>query len=227
MYLLNDNSDRFRIAFVFVLLATLYVIFDAYMMYSSAEQLQEFMSNPGFDVKKLEQFETNLRLHIILYVSFFLLTACVFILWFRRAYFNVHEFSSTKPKLEEGWAAGAWFVPVLCYFYPVQIMEDIWDKSLEHLKKNEHLTSFRKPTTLIYLWWIPYAFSLLIANLAYVLDGHSESLKDFKIGFQMDFVASCSLFISGIFLLIIMRAYHKVETDILHLPIIKEEESSE
>jgi hypothetical protein len=64
----------------------------------------------------------------IVQLALFVLTAILFIRWFRRAYRNVEPLGG-DPRFSEGWAVGAWFVPILNLWRPKQIANDIWRES--------------------------------------------------------------------------------------------------
>lgn len=83
----------------------------------------------------------------------FIACAIVFIQWFRRAYFNLHKLvPSSKLRFTEGWAAGAWFVPIFNLFGPFQIATDLFTHS-ENLLVQHNLAD-RKPGLLkIAGWW--------------------------------------------------------------------------
>ena len=91
----------------------------------------------------------------------FVVTVIVFIVWFRRAYRNLPALGARRLKFKPGWAVGAWFVPILNLFRPVQIASDIWaasDPALPDTPDTPWQT--QKVSPLIGFWWA----SWLIAN---------------------------------------------------------------
>jgi hypothetical protein len=88
--------------------------------------------------------------------------AIFFILWFRRAYNNLHSTQQVNLLYTEGWAAGAWFVPFLNLVRPYQIMDEIWNKTQEATK---NLLSF-KNSSLVGWWWAIYLISKITSNIA-------------------------------------------------------------
>jgi hypothetical protein len=56
------------------------------------------------------------------------LTAILFIRWFRRAYRNVEPLGGER-RFKTGWAIGGWFVPFLNLWRPEQIANDIWHRA--------------------------------------------------------------------------------------------------
>ena len=71
------------------------------------------------------------RQQIVNVVGFALLavTAIAFIWWFHAAYRNSAARGTWKLRFTSRWAIGAWFVPILAFWRPKQIADDIWRAS--------------------------------------------------------------------------------------------------
>ena len=52
--------------------------------------------------------------------------AIVFIMWLYRAYQNVDATDPGRRRYGYGWAISGWFVPILNFWRPKQIVNDIW-----------------------------------------------------------------------------------------------------
>jgi Domain of unknown function (DUF4328) len=100
-------------------------------------------------------------------------TMVFFILWFRRAYNNLHLTQSVNLLYTEGWAAGAWFVPFLNLVRPYQIMNEIWNKTQEATK---NLLSFNN-SVLVGWWWAIYLISNITSNIASRLFNDNSSYE--------------------------------------------------
>ncbi|MGW2325334.1 DUF4328 domain-containing protein [Streptomyces sp. NPDC001700] len=58
-----------------------------------------------------------------------LAVAIVWPIWFRRLRVNAETFAPGQHRFSAGWAAGAWFTPVVSLWFPKQIANDIWRAS--------------------------------------------------------------------------------------------------
>ena len=58
-----------------------------------------------------------------------LAVAIVWPIWFRRLRLNAEAFAPGQHRFGPGWAAGAWFTPVVSLWFPKQIANDIWRAS--------------------------------------------------------------------------------------------------
>lgn len=93
-----------------------------------------------------------------------LLTAVLFLVWFRRAYRNALYFDTGgRARFKPGWAVGAWFVPFLNLVRPKQIADDIWRTSNPQRPVTDHRWDEEAPSRLVMIWWVAYV-------VGYVLD---------------------------------------------------------
>jgi len=76
--------------------------------------------------------------------------AVFFILWFRRAYANLHRLDTVEVNHADSWAVWSWFIPILNFFRPYNIMKEIWIKTQEAYKGAGKDDS----RWLVDLWWL-------------------------------------------------------------------------
>lgn len=113
-----------------------------------------------------EMYYTVVRLEqTLIYVSIglYYLTAVFFIMWLRRAYYNLWAASPGSVSYSEGWAAGAWFVPILNLFRPYQIMREIWTGTqglVPHKFPEAH------PPALVGYWWAAHISMSVIGYIS-------------------------------------------------------------
>jgi hypothetical protein len=98
------------------------------------------------------QFYFNMR-NTLLYLGW-IISVCLiicFIRWFWRAYKNIHAIPGAKLSLATHWAITGWFVPVLNFFRPYQIMREIWEQTQQAIT---HRLSAIQSLTQVSIWWI-------------------------------------------------------------------------
>jgi Protein kinase domain/Domain of unknown function (DUF4328) len=59
----------------------------------------------------------------------FVVTAWLFLVWFRAAYANLPVLGAHGLRFQRWWAVGGWLVPVFSLFRPLQLLNDIWRAS--------------------------------------------------------------------------------------------------
>lgn len=88
-------------------------------------------------------------------------TGIAFILWFSRAYRNLHRIGVPGMEWKPGWAAGSWFVPFVNLAVPVVIMKEIWYKTQEQTVSEDEYIHTATP---VGWWWILFLLGRLIAT---------------------------------------------------------------
>jgi hypothetical protein len=58
---------------------------------------------------------------------------------------------------KRGWAVGAWFVPVVCLWFPRRIAIDCWDASTPWEKRRSHV--------LVNVWWTLFLIAFGVGEL--------------------------------------------------------------
>jgi len=160
---MRNNEQRARTA---IILLWIILGLDIAMGVSSFFQLDLlYRMETGLDYNDQEVNINDIREAVIgiLYTVAYITSIITFIRWFRRAYFNLHQ-STDNVVFSEGWAAGAWFVPILNLFRPFQIMKELYTKTNKLLI--EIAPDYDKKSNLFFVnfWWGLWVVSNLIAN---------------------------------------------------------------
>ena len=104
-----------------------------------------------------------------------ILSMIFFIMWFRRAYYNLHCLSWSYTRHTEGWAAGAWFIPILNLVWPYQIMEDIWKGTQNAIRER-----FGEPqsSAIIGWWWALYLINNFFSYITSFVTGDAKGVDE-------------------------------------------------
>ncbi|MFI0818702.1 DUF4328 domain-containing protein [Streptomyces sp. NPDC021098] len=92
------------------------------------------------------------RVALVLSSLVMLSLAIVWPIWFRRLRLNAEVFAPGQHRFGSGWAAGAWFTPVVSLWFPKQIANDIWRASSP---QGPHQVS----RGLLNGWWVCWVIS--------------------------------------------------------------------
>ncbi|WP_049716613.1 DUF4328 domain-containing protein [Streptomyces caatingaensis] len=76
-------------------------------------------------------------------------TLALWAAWFRRVRLNAEALAPGSHRFGSGWAAGAWFTPVVNLWFPKQIANDIWRASAAPGPQGP-----RPPRGLLNSWWV-------------------------------------------------------------------------
>jgi hypothetical protein len=103
-----------------------------------------------------------------------MITAFVlFVRWLRRAYWNLHALGR-RLEHSEGWAAGAWFVPLLNMFRPYSIVREVWRQT--QLVAFEQVT----PHGLLRAWWLLFILHGIVSNITSGMAGSANTIEQLQ-----------------------------------------------
>jgi serine/threonine protein kinase len=98
--------------------------------------------------------------------GWFLVTAGLWLAWFRRAYLNLPALGARRLRFRFWWAVGAWLVPVFSLFRPKQVLNDVWRASDPDLPPDQADTWRRRPVAeLLGWWWLAFLTSILVRSI--------------------------------------------------------------
>jgi hypothetical protein len=135
---------------------------------------------------------SELLLHIVLIVYF--------IMWFRRAYFNLHSLGFYL-RYTEGWAAGAWFVPFMNLYAPFKIMREIWDNTQMRAQQGSE-DIVLKPSTLVGVWWFLWIVTNIAGNIYSRLELQGEHTISDLISLNTTSIVLNVIDLANVFLII-------------------------
>jgi Protein kinase domain/Domain of unknown function (DUF4328) len=96
----------------------------------------------------------------------FLVSATLFLAWFRRAYANLAPLGARRLRYGRWWAVGAWVLPVLSLFRPKQLLNDIWRASDPGLPPDMGDRWRHRPVSpLLGWWWLAFLASILVRSI--------------------------------------------------------------
>jgi hypothetical protein len=105
---------------------------------------------------KVDDMSVWLGLLYIVQFLALLVTAGFFIAWLHRVYKNTQPLGAYELRHGTGWAIGGWFVPILSWWRPKQIVNDAWRASNPELGVQAHRREWEDapvPASFL-LWWL-------------------------------------------------------------------------
>jgi hypothetical protein len=172
----NQKRSQFAITLIWIcLIVNLISLFSSYLQFQLLTQLSKGVEIANY---KLEQNDSREQLVGIVTLIVSIISAVAFIQWFRRAYFNLH---SLVPNLtySEGWAAGSWFVPVIGFFRPYQIMVELYNKTIARLVERKLFDNQSFDLSFVKVWWALWIIVSIIGRVVYKYISEAETLEKF------------------------------------------------
>ena len=164
---LRPNLERAKMAIVFLWIMVAII---GVMLISELNQLfiiKNFVTGDYDDatITASEQSDLFVGFTAIAYSLAFIGCAIVFIMWFRRAYFNLHTLIPTGLRMSEGWAAGAWFIPVYSLWGPFQVATDLFNRTEQLLITNDLAEPKPQNRTIMGWWWAFWVSGNVLSNV--------------------------------------------------------------
>jgi hypothetical protein len=163
---LKDNTQRAKTAILFiwiVMAAEIIAIISSYLQYD----LLQTIANGGI-VSDSEASANDAREQFIgiIQTIVYIISGITFIMWFRRAYYNLQQ-KVSNLKYSEGWAAGSWFVPVICLYRPYQIMKEIYVETRAFFREKGLPEQSHYSTNYLGWWWTLWIITTFIAQFIF------------------------------------------------------------
>jgi predicted nucleic acid-binding Zn ribbon protein len=208
----NNNQRAKNIITIFSILFVLNVI----SIISDLLQYSMLNSIEGFSLEEAELNDSRQRIISIITFGIYILCYIFFILWFRRAYYNLHQ---VVKHLEhtEGWAAGAWFVPILNLFRPYQIMRELYIETENYICKVKSDYKKKLNVTFVGIWWTLWIIASFLERIGMRLNMDAETLEEItratKINLANEFftIPLCLIIIK------VIKDYNNVERELFEI----------
>lgn len=212
MTFLKPNQDRKRIAIIAIYFA---MAVDALNIFSVSINYYSLAGGTIPDVMGYLSYYFDL-ISGVGQLGITLIVGIIFIMWFRRAYWNLHQLVRHLNH-SEGWAAGSWFVPILSLFRPYQIMQELWLETPRYLKKHDVNPAKTAADVPLGWWWAAFITSSILSNISGRLYLRSDDLGLYEGAIITDYISTGLSLISGYLVLKIMDGYHELEQQLQQL----------
>ncbi len=150
---------------------------------------------------------------LIAYTSIAIYLSCgfVFILWFRRAYYNLHQ-KFDYLSYAEGWAAGAWFVPFINFYYPFQIMKELYSGTDYLLHEKDETHPQKTSQFMVVLWWILWIVSNILGQIIYRIYKNPLDLEELSRATNWSMVGAFFSLVLSVVTIKVIKDYSEKET---------------
>lgn len=209
---IRSNEARGKRAAVWMLIITCFMVImamNAYYMYSTYDR----MNSGSFSMDDLVTFGLVLMgigfVNIVVYV----LTIVFFIMWFRRAYYNLHQLTGGLT-YSEGWAAGAWFIPIFHLFGPYQIARELFDKSTNILGEKVSADRAKSYRMDLGMWWAFWVAGNIVGSISNFLERDENNMDTQMTGAIVQIGSSALLIIAGLYCIRVIKNYMTIEKEL-------------
>lgn len=147
-------------------------------------------------------------------------TIIIFLRWFSRAYENLHKMGISNLKQSKSMAIVGWFIPILWFFIPYQIMNEIHVFTKENIQKFNKSFRANNLSFAILMWWMFFVVTSLIDLIVFKSYSRVNSLSDMISFSKLTMVIDAISIVEAFMLMNIVRKIAKME-DVLKEKVIE------
>ena len=138
------------------------------------------------------------------------MSAIAFLMWFRRAYYNLH-IKVDNLSYKESWSLWSWFVPVLNLFRPYQIMMELFLHTDILLSKKIKNYKPSYASSLIGFWWFLWLISSFFGNYVFRFSANANSTEELITSSILSIINSVIGISSALVTIHLLKTYTKEE----------------
>jgi len=209
---LKSNEQRAKIAIIF-----LWIILVLELITLASNIMQFFcLKNYQEGITSINELESNdLRVQVIAYTYIIVYVGCatIFIMWFRRAYNNLH-LKGIHLNYDESWASGSWFVPIMNFIRPYQIMKELYFETKNKLNLSVNVNENQLNTTFVGIWWTLWVIISILGQIEYRMP--SETIDHFVNSTLVGIIGNFLGIPTAYFAIKVIKDYSEVEPLLLN-----------
>ncbi len=215
MNTLRANDDRAKNAIIFICITA--VLNMIYLIFIIVDlDLYKRIADEGiYTMQEIENSDFRNITFSVVYAIVYIGSAIVFIMWFRRAYYNLKHLG-LRTTHSDGWVAGAWFVPILNLFRPYQIMRELYETTDLYIRTRDEN---HKPNNLIFVgwWWALWILTGVFDRIVNKVIEKSDNAEDLILGANMEIISNILMIPLAICTIKVIKDYLKMEESVKEL----------
>lgn len=208
----KDRSDRaILVLWIFTTIKALSAISDVFQYF-----LLKRIGTGNFDMGEVNANDMRQAIIALIILLAYIAAIIVFIQWFRRAYYNLHQVSNNLSH-SEGWAAGAWFVPFMNLGRPYNIMREMMTVSENLLAKANLIQKDSRRVRSVGIWWTLWIIVTILNDANARIQAKAQDLAVLTNTTLADIVLSLLYIPLTICTVQMIRKYAELEKDLPHI----------
>ena len=201
----RSPSARARLSMIFLVLngiATIAAIVSTIMQIDLLQRIDS-----GIFVPNSDMLANDNRQLLIAQIGLgsLALAAVTFLIWLYRASKNLAPLGTQNQEYSPGWAVGYWFIPIVSFFVPYQVVKEIWKGSLPEPYSQIPTASAELPTSPLLLpWWIAWLAGIWAGNITAFLWFGTTTVQELIVSDVITLMSNAALLIALVLVLILI-----------------------
>ena len=223
---LKPNEQRAKNAITLIWIVLALEIASLISGYFQYDLLQTAANGGVISTETATANDTREQLIGIIYLIASIISGVTFIQWFRRAYYNLHQRVNHLSQTE-GWAAGSWFVPIVSWYRPYQIMKELYQETKELLIKKGLSVNENFTTDTLGWWWTLWIINNVIGQFIFRFSLKAESIDELTSSTITSMISNVVGILLALITVKVIKDYANVETLLVEIKDEEEEEEEE
>ncbi len=208
---IRDNSKRAKTLLIvfWILIALVFIgLFTGYNELQILQKLQvgEYVSDQEIETSDLVQAIMGFS-----QFGLYIISIIVFLNWFRRAYGNLHRLGIEYVKHQESMAVWAWGIPIVWFYRPVQIMNEIWTETQDQIKKLDASHIITNGDLIIGVWWALFVISNFIGRYILKTAFKEDTIEEIITGTEAMLISDLIQIPEALMVVLIVRKLSSLE----------------
>jgi hypothetical protein len=217
---LKNNKQRAKNAILLIWIVLALEIISLVSSYLQYDLLQTAANGGYLSEGEAEANDSREKIIGVIYLVAYIISGITFIMWFRRAYYNLHQKTSALS-FSEGWAAGCWFVPFVNLYRPYQIMKELYVETKKLLTQRGLAEKVGYTTAYLGWWWTLWIINGVLGQIVFRSSLKADDIDELMIITGISIFSGITGIIVAIITVKIIRDYSNVE------PVLFEIEENE
>lgn len=177
---MKPNQQRARIAIILIWIVCSMDIISMVSGLFQYQLIEDAKNGVMVTTQRASANDTREAVIAIAYLVVYIISIVTFIMWFRRAYYNLHQ-KFEYLQHSEGWAAGCWFVPIVSLYRPYQIMKEIYTITIEVLTEKGIEVNQRLGKYTLGFWWTLWIINNILGQIVFRYQPNADSLEELSM----------------------------------------------
>ena len=207
---LKPNEKRAKAVILFIWLV---LILDVLAVVSWVTRLILLLKiSHGHKIIEIVALFSDLNIKIIGILSFlvFFISGILFLMWFFRSYSNLHQLKR-KLSYRRGWAIAGWFVPIVSWYMPYQIMKELYVESKKILLKKGKINNEDLSTKYLGYWWALWLIYSTFSQISTRFSLNAQTLEKSIIAADLIIINHIIAIALALITIKVVKDYVKVE----------------
>lgn len=207
---IKPNIKRAKIAVIFIWIYLGINIISIFSNYFQYDLIERASSGEGITTRMAEANDSRQVVIAVISIIIYIISGITFILWFRRAYYNLHT-KTDFLAYSEGWASGGWFVPIGNLYIPFKIMRELYTGTPDILKAKIDNFTLKVSKSLVGWWWTLWILSSLIGQFVFQYSRHYKTIDGLKVSTIASLIGDLVIIPLSIITVYLIVNYSKLE----------------